>query len=213
MESLGVIAAEPRSRQKIPHQESRLLAALFEEFRSGEDRDGLVRHCHPWIVGYFLRNYRGMHISVAEDLAQQVWMKVLQKKDQLSDPYSVKSWLRTIMRRTAINEHLHGYHRRFLASLGDNSFDIVSKEPAPLGLLLVQSRQGEVHKALNKLGNMDRDTLVAFYFRHQSLKEMAEVFQAPVGTIKRRLHVARKRLHRVLIELTPCGEEWTDNPR
>ncbi len=41
---------------------------------------------------------------------------------------------------------------------------------------------------------MDRDTLVAFYVRGQSLIEMSHHFDAPVGTIKRRLHVARKRL-------------------
>ena len=40
----------------------------------------------------------------------------------------------------------------------------------------------------------DRDTLVAFYVRGESLNEMSDSFAAPLGTIKRRLHVARKRL-------------------
>jgi RNA polymerase sigma-70 factor (ECF subfamily) len=44
------------------------------------------------------------------------------------------------------------------------------------------------------LGELDRHTLEAFYFRGQSLAEMSRAFAAPVGTIKRRLHVARKRL-------------------
>ena len=37
-----------------------------------------------------------------------------------------------------------------------------------------------------------------FYVRRQSLSEMSESFAAPIGTIKRRLHVARKRLARQL---------------
>ena len=37
-------------------------------------------------------------------------------------------------------------------------------------------------------------TLVAFYVKGQSLLEMSDEFNAPLGTIKRRLHVARKRL-------------------
>ena len=41
---------------------------------------------------------------------------------------------------------------------------------------------------------MDRETLEAFYVRGHSLLEMSDEFDAPVGTIKRRLHVARKRL-------------------
>ena len=48
---------------------------------------------------------------------------------------------------------------------------------------------------------MDRDTLVAFYVEGQSLIEMADDFEAPLGTIKRRLHVARKRLAKQVDEL------------
>jgi RNA polymerase sigma-70 factor (ECF subfamily) len=38
--------------------------------------------------------------------------------------------------------------------------------------------------------------LQAFYLRGQTLLQMSDAFDAPVGTIKRRLHVARKRLAR-----------------
>jgi RNA polymerase sigma-70 factor, ECF subfamily len=39
---------------------------------------------------------------------------------------------------------------------------------------------------------------VAFYIRGRSLKQMSREFETPVGTIKRRLHVARNRLRRQL---------------
>ena len=50
---------------------------------------------------------------------------------------------------------------------------------------------------------MDRDTLVAFYVNGQSLVEMSDRFDSPVGTIKRRLHVARKRLAKELAAIAP----------
>jgi RNA polymerase sigma-70 factor (ECF subfamily) len=59
---------------------------------------------------------------------------------------------------------------------------------------LATERVAQVHSGLSRLGEMDRDTLEAFYLRGQSLIEMSDRFDAPVGTIKRRLHVARKRL-------------------
>ena len=49
-----------------------------------------------------------------------------------------------------------------------------------------------------RLGKLDRNTLVAFYIHGQSLIEMSDEFAAPIGTIKRRLHVARKRLAKEL---------------
>ena len=45
---------------------------------------------------------------------------------------------------------------------------------------------------------MDRETLVAFYFRGQSRDQISRAVDAPIGTIKRRLHVARNRLRREL---------------
>jgi RNA polymerase sigma-70 factor (ECF subfamily) len=45
---------------------------------------------------------------------------------------------------------------------------------------------------------VDRATLVAFYLRGRSLKQMSREFETPVGTIKRRLHVARNRLKKAL---------------
>jgi len=52
----------------------------------------------------------------------------------------------------------------------------------------------QLHVGLDRLTELDRDTLVAFYFRGRSLVQMSDEFRSPVGTIKRRLHVARKRL-------------------
>jgi RNA polymerase sigma-70 factor (ECF subfamily) len=64
--------------------------------------------------------------------------------------------------------------------------------------MLAAERESEVRRGLRQLGEMDRDTLVAFYFDGRSLVEMSEEFDSPVGTIKRRLHVARKRLAKEL---------------
>ncbi len=59
---------------------------------------------------------------------------------------------------------------------------------------LVRERNEQVHQGLRRLGALDRQTLTAFYVDGSSLLEMSRQFASPVGTIKRRLHVARKRL-------------------
>jgi RNA polymerase sigma-70 factor, ECF subfamily len=64
----------------------------------------------------------------------------------------------------------------------------------PLAMALEGERKTQVQAGLARLGDLDRQTLVAFYVNGKSLLEMAAEFDAPVGTIKRRLHVARKRL-------------------
>ncbi|MBI3464629.1 MAG: hypothetical protein HY000_16480 [Planctomycetes bacterium] len=61
----------------------------------------------------------------------------------------------------------------------------------------------QVRDALGRLGALDRETLEAFYLQGRSLRQMSRDFRSPPGTIKRRLHVAGKRLRAVLAELQP----------
>jgi RNA polymerase sigma-70 factor (ECF subfamily) len=58
-----------------------------------------------------------------------------------------------------------------------------------------------VRAGLRRLRDLDRRTLVAFYVEGRSLLEMSREFESPLGTIKRRLHVARKRLAQELQSL------------
>jgi RNA polymerase sigma-70 factor (ECF subfamily) len=68
----------------------------------------------------------------------------------------------------------------------------------PLDRVLAAERARQVRCGLRRLGKLDRTTLEAFYVRGESLAEMSASSGAPIGTIKRRLHVARKRLAREL---------------
>ena len=71
----------------------------------------------------------------------------------------------------------------------------------PLSKVIDRERDDQVRGGMSRLGDLDRETLEAFYMRHQSLREMSDDFDAPLGTIKRRLHVARKRLSAEVDEL------------
>ena len=88
------------------------------------------------------------------------------------------------------------------AAFGAGTFGIgCAEEQTPLSVVLERERSSQVRAGLRRLRDMDRETLEAFYVEGQSLLEMSERFEAPLGTIKRRLHVARKRLSREVEEL------------
>ncbi|MEE2706570.1 MAG: ECF-type sigma factor, partial [Planctomycetota bacterium] len=72
----------------------------------------------------------------------------------------------------------------------------------PLDNVLQRERAEEVRAGLGRLRVLDRKTLEACYVKGQSLIEMSDAFESPSGTIKRRLHVARKRLAQELEN--PC---------
>jgi RNA polymerase sigma-70 factor (ECF subfamily) len=63
-----------------------------------------------------------------------------------------------------------------------------------LASALTGERESSVRQGLGRLRDLDRQTLEAFYIDGKSIVEIADQLEAPVGTIKRRLHVARQRL-------------------
>ena len=74
----------------------------------------------------------------------------------------------------------------------------------PLDAMIREEQCAALRQGLERLKAIDRATLVAFYIRGQSLQQMSADFETPVGTIKRRLHVARNRLRQQL-EGAPRG--------
>jgi len=128
----------------------------------------------------------------AQELTQEVLVKAMQKIDQLKAPAAFGGWLKSITVRMAINRQVR---RAPVISAEPQSLEASCFESqTPLDAALTNERAAHVHGGLARLGELDRHTLEAFYFRGQSLAEMSKSFAAPVGTIKRRLHVARKRL-------------------
>ena len=90
-----------------------------------------------------------------------------------------------------------------LESAGEHRHD-------PLDELIARERATQLWAALGRLKTLDRETLVGFYIQGHSLIEMADQLDAPVGTIKRRLHTARKRLKAELRAGVSDADEWAD---
>ena len=128
----------------------------------------------------------------AQELSQDVFIQAFRRLDQLQTPEAFGGWLRQIVHRMAINRAT----RRPTPTSVDHEIleATVTCDSDPLEAVLTREQRMQVHQGLNRLGDLDRQTLVAFYLDGQSLNQMSDAFAAPIGTIKRRLHVARKRL-------------------
>jgi RNA polymerase sigma-70 factor (ECF subfamily) len=138
-----------------------------------------------------LRNH-----AEAQEVAQDVFIKAFEKLFQLTEPAAFAGWLRSIAVRQSINRSTR---RPPSIAVEPQSMDRAdNRHVAPLVSLLADERHSQLRYGLGQLSSLDRSTLVAFYLKGRSLIEMSDEFEAPVGTIKRRLHVARKRLAKEL---------------
>jgi RNA polymerase sigma-70 factor (ECF subfamily) len=128
----------------------------------------------------------------AQEVCQDVFVQALQKIAQLREPERFGGWLRSIANRMAINRVVR--RRPEVAAEPETLASACVDERTPLTAVLAIESQSQLRAGLARLRTLDRQTLVAFYVQGQSLLEMSDAFGAPLGTIKRRLHVARKRL-------------------
>jgi RNA polymerase sigma-70 factor (ECF subfamily) len=146
--------------------------------------------------------------SEAIELTQEVFLHVMRRIDQLREPERFAGWLRQVTVRMAIN--------RATRRLAPSSVETVVLEGAceqrddPLAELIARERAQRLWDAIARLKVLDREALLAFYIQGQSLLEIAERLEVPIGTVKRRLHTARKRLKAELEASVNDSAEWSD---
>ena len=154
----------------------------------------LVRRFEPTVYAVALARLRNP--AEAQELVQDVFLHGMKKLAQLRDPQCFAGWLRQITVRMALNRltrrgPLHKVEAEVLESAE-------AKTETPLEALEKAEAAAQLYKGLARLKPVDRATLLAFYVRGRSLQQMSREFETPIGTIKRRLHVARNRLKKVL---------------
>lgn len=169
---------------------------LVERARAG-DREAygaLVERFHPAVYALALARLRNP--AEAQELAQEVFVHTMTKLGQLRDPHCFAGWLRQITVRLAINRLARrGPVRGAESGVLENA---KAAGATPLEEMVRDEQRAELWQGLDRLKPADRATLVEFYIKGRSLQDLSRDFAAPLGTIKRRLHVARKRLRRQL---------------
>jgi RNA polymerase sigma-70 factor (ECF subfamily) len=175
----------------VANDEPADVADLAERARGG-DRDAygeLARRFRPGIYAVLLG---WLHDPAeADDVAQDVFLHGMRKLGQLRDVRCFAGWLRQIAVRLALNRLSRrrpsggGFSR--LANLAAPGTD-------PAEELERAEQRLQVREGLTHLRPLYREVLEAFYLHGRSLQEMSIAFDAPLGTIKRRLHTARQLL-------------------
>ena len=154
----------------------------------------LVRRFEPVVYAVALSRLR--NAAEAQELTQEVFIHAMTKLDQLRDLPCFAGWLRQITVRMAINR----LTRRgpFQGTEPEVLQNAAAVTQSPLDEMVREESRAELRDGLERLKPMDRATLEAFYLKGQSIEQMSRLFETPVGTIKRRLHVARNRLREQL---------------
>lgn len=138
--------------------------------------------------------------DTAEDIFQEVFIKVNANLKEFRGESSVKTWLLRIT-VNACKDYLKSAYRRRVTMLSEEEEERI---PAADSMEAIERRQdgAQIRKALLLLPEKYREVLVCLYFEERSVAETAKVLGISEGTVKSRLSRAREKF-RVILE-----REW-----
>ncbi len=131
----------------------------------------------------------------AWDALQETWLSALKSIGSLRDPATLPAWLYRIARNKAMDRLRRKCAERELLIDEDD----VPEVGVPDETLDLQNAQ-VVHDALGKLKLRHREVLTLHFLEDLSIAEMSDVLQVSPGTVKSRLHHAKRALKAVLEE-------------
>ncbi len=184
---LSATAAQDEVRQ-----ESLAISAGLKRQDVGLLDELIVRYQHR-LLRYLL--YLTSNREMAEDLFQEVWMRVLVRGAQFNGQARFDTWLFTIARNLVIDQR----RKRTMASLDElfdgsreddrpMSFEVADGEPTPFDRFANLEDRERIAAALLQLDTIHREVLVLRFHEELSLDEIAKVTHAPLSTVKSRLY-------------------------
>jgi RNA polymerase sigma-70 factor (ECF subfamily) len=198
--------APTTAQEQQARQENLAVAAGLKRQETGLLDELIVRYQHR-LLRYLL--YLTGNRELAEDLFQEVWMRVLVRGAQFNGKARFDTWLFTIARNLVIDQR----RKRTMASLDElfegggeddrpMSFEITDGKPTPFDRFANLEDRERVAAALLELDTLHREVLVLRFHEELSLNEIATVTRTPLSTVKSRLY---RGLAAIKPKLANCG--------
>ena len=131
--------------------------------------------------------------EAAKDLFQETLYRALANKDQYNVGTNIKAWLYTIMRNIFINNYRRKSKQNTIFDNTPNEFLLDFNQAATANDAIATLNIKEVQEAIFALPEIFKNPFL-LYFDGFKYHEIADMLGEPLGTIKSRIHFARKLL-------------------
>lgn len=134
----------------------------------------------------------------ANDLLQETLLKAIANKDKFTEGTNLKAWLYTIMKNTFITNYHRLVKRKTFIDTTDNLHFINSSSHVTENHAGSKLAMDEIQKAIQGL-SYEYKTPFMMHFKGYKYFEIADILDIPIGTVKNRIHIARKELKKELM--------------
>jgi RNA polymerase sigma-70 factor, ECF subfamily len=150
----------------------------------------MVGQCQPRLRGFLHKMLPGG--QNLDDLAQEVWMDVFRDLPRLADPGAFLPWFYRIAR----NRVFRTFRRRSepIGSIQDMNVAPAREAEPDFSAEDAQA----VHAALDQLSPEHREVLLLCFMEEMSYDQIASVVDCPIGTVRSRIHSAKRELRKIV---------------
>lgn len=137
-----------------------------------------------------------------QDLVQEVYVAAYRNIQSLKDADSLYAWLGSITMRQGAKMANRKKKHVLLSEEKQGMFEEIPDESVKLESDAISKENAVILKELlEKLSPEQKSVIVSFYYDGLKVEQIAEMTETSAGTIKSRLHLARKRLQEYIVEL------------
>jgi RNA polymerase sigma factor (sigma-70 family) len=131
--------------------------------------------------------------EAAKDLFQETMYRALANKEKYNVGTNIKAWLYTIMRNIFINNYRRKSKQNIILDNTPNDFLLNYNQVIVANAAISNINSKEIQEAIFNLPDIFKNPFLLYYdgFKYH---EIADVLHEPLGTIKSRIHFARKLL-------------------
>lgn len=156
-------------------------------------RELFARHASV-VLGYGKRMVKDH--GLAEDVSQEVWMRVVRAASQYQDRNTFRSWLLNIVRNTALNLLRSRSALESVADTNESTTAFARHEVE--NLLNQQSEVQKIKKLIEALPDQQRVALVIWLSEEVSYEDLARELDTTTASVKSLLFRARRTLEQQL---------------
>lgn len=131
--------------------------------------------------------------ETAKDLLQETMFRALANKEKYNVGTNIKAWLYTIMRNIFINDYRRKSKQHVVFDPTPNDFLLNQNQQVTVNIAETNLAMKEIRAAVHQLPEIFRHPFM-LYFEGYKYNEIAGMLKEPLGTIKSRIHFARKLL-------------------
>jgi RNA polymerase sigma factor (sigma-70 family) len=152
--------------------------------------------------------YRGVPRDLIDDMVQEIWVLILNKKDQLKDPRFLKAWCLKITQNYLYETVRAKKYKQRNQTHALESFDMIKDDRlfSPLEQM-IQSEKTEVLYHSIQMLSVDIQQMIFFQIDGYSLAEIKAELSLNLSQIKNKLLKGRKHLRHYLKYSTKI-EQW-----